>query len=211
MRPKNADSEATWNKIVEAAKGELAVDPAEGMTLSLRQVAIAADVSLGTIHYYFETKESLLEACLNAYYAALAKLTSDLADSVGRATRENARAAIEDAVRRIYRFALSERPRLRLRASTNATRGALHPEREEHVRRPYLDWLTPVVLRIVDVSELEVRMAIQTMSFAVMHYALLSEPELEQIARVGGNAGVQIIEDHLVEASVRLLFTPPPS
>lgn len=207
MRPQNADSEDTWNKIVDAARLALLSDASEGVTISLRQVASAAGVSLGTIHYYFETKESLLEACLDGYYAALAKLTAELAESVSRATRENARAAIENVVRRIYRFAHTERPRLKLRASTNAARGGLHPEREEHVRRPYLDWLTPVVLRFADVGELEVRMAIQTMSFAVMHYALLGEHELEQITRVGGEEGLRIVEDHLVQTSIRLLFT----
>jgi AcrR family transcriptional regulator len=205
MRPKNADSEETWNKIVDAARLALVVDASEGVTVSLRQVATAANVSLGTIHYYFETKEMLLEACLDAYYEALAKLTSELAELASRATRDDARKTIEEAVRRIYRFALSERPRLKLRASTNAVRGSLHPAREEHVRRPYLDWLTPVVRRLTDVSEIEVRMAIQTMSFAVMHYALLGDAELEQIAGMSGEEGVQVVEDHLIRASLRLL------
>ena len=206
MRPKNADSEETWNQIVDAARRELVSDQHGGASLSLRKVASAADVSLGTIHYYFPEKEALLEACLDAYYSALAALTTELADALNRADRGNARATLAESVRRIYRFAVSEQPRLKLRAATNAARGHLHPQRDAHVRGPYLQWLAPVVQRIADVDLMTTRMAIQTMSFAVMHYALLSDAELTQIVGVGGAAGLQKVEDHLVHVALGLIF-----
>jgi AcrR family transcriptional regulator len=205
VRPKDADSEETWNRIIAAARQEL-VDDEGNIDVSLRQVALTSGTSLGTIHYYFPTKESLLEACLEAYYVALAELAGDLAERTGRCTRETAREVIDDCLRRIYRFALSERPRLRLRAATNTQRGRLHPLRDEHVRGPYLDWFTPIIERLVDVSAGEVRMAIQTMSFVVMHYVLLCDAELEQIVGVRGDAGRRIVEDHVVRAGMRLVF-----
>ena len=206
VRPKDADSEETWNRIIAAARQELVDDEGGGIDVSLRQVALTAGTSLGTIHYYFPTKESLLEACLEAYYVALGELAGDLAERTGRGTRETAREVIDDCTRRIYRFALSERPRLRLRAATNTQRGRLHPFRDEHVRGPYLDWFTPIIGRLVDVDAGEVRMAIQTMSFVVMHYVLLCDAELEQIVGVGGDAGRRLVEDHVVRVGLRLVF-----
>lgn len=206
VRPKNADSEETWNRIIDAARQELISDAGGGIDVSVRQVALTAGVSLGTIHYYFPTKEALLEACLDAYYVALRELAGELAERVGRATRETARDELDDCLRRTYRFALSERPRLKLRAATNTQRGHLHPFRDEHVRGPYLDWFTPILARLVDVGAGEVRMAFQTMSFVVMHYVLLCDAELEQIVGVGGDAGRQRVEDHVVRVGLRLLF-----
>ncbi len=210
-RTKNADCEETWNRIVAAARRALIEDESGGIDVSMRQVALTADTSLGTIHYYFPTKESLLEACLDAYYAALGELATQLAERTAQSSRETARDVLDDCVRRIYRFALSERPRLRLRAATNTQRGRLHPFRDEHVRGPYLDWFTPVLARLVDVCTSEVRMAIQTMSFVVMQYVLLCDAELEKIVGVGGDAGRRIVEDHVVHVALRLVFTADPA
>lgn len=74
VRPKNEGSEETWNRIISAARQELTNDESGGIDVSIRQVALTSGASLGTIHYYFPTKESLLEACLDAYYVALCEL-----------------------------------------------------------------------------------------------------------------------------------------
>ena len=206
VRPKNADSEETWNRIISAAREELINDENGGIDVSVRQVALTSGVSLGTIHYYFPTKESLLEACLDAYYVALRDLAGDLAERVSQGTRENARGLIDDCLRRIYRFALSERPRLKLRAATNTQRGHLHPLRELHERGPYLEWFTPILARLVDIDAGEVRMVFQTMTFVVMHYVLLCDAELEQIVGIGGDVGRQRAEDHIVRVALRQLF-----
>jgi AcrR family transcriptional regulator len=206
VRPKNADSEETWNRIIDAARQALTSDESGGIDISVRQVALTAGVSLGTIHYYFPTKESLLEACLDAYYVGLRELAGELAERIGQSTRETAREVLDDCVRRVYRFALSERSRLKLRAATNTQRGHLHPFRDEHVRGPYLDWFTPILVRLVDVDAGEVRMAFQTMSFVVMHYVLLCDAELEQIVGVAGDVGRQRVEDHVVRVGLRLIF-----
>jgi AcrR family transcriptional regulator len=206
VRPKNADSEETWNRIIDAAKQELVSDSSGGIDISVRQVALTAGVSLGTIHYYFATKESLLEACLDAYYVALREIAGEIAALLAAATRETARETLDGCVRRVYRFALSERPRLKLRAVTNTQRGHLHPYRDEHVRGPYLDWFTGILQPLVDVDAAEIRMAFQTMSFVVMHYVLLCDAELEQIVGAGGEVGRQRVEDHVVRVGLRLIF-----
>lgn len=207
MRPKNSDSAVTWDLIVMAARRQLVDNEHGGLDLSIRSVSTSADVSLGTIHYYFPTKEALLEACLDAYYEDLETLARELMQSLLTATRENAKETLDGCLRRIYRFAVSERPRLRLRARTNASRGMLHPDRHARVRGPYLDAFTPILARIVDLDPLAIRLTFQTITFAVMQYVLLCDEELEQIAGVGGDEGRRVIEDHVVHTTLRVLFT----
>jgi len=206
VRPKNADSEDTWFRIVAAARHELVDDEQGGVDVSVRSVAQNAGVSLGTIHYYFPTKESLLEACLDAYYEALGKVAGEVMETLASATRETGRAAIEQGLRSIYRFALSERARLRLRASNNARRGRLHPDRHLHVRGPYLDGFTPMLTRLVDVDASEVRLTFQTITFVVMQYVLLADEEVEQIAGIPGEQGRRLLEDHIVRVGLGALF-----
>ena len=206
MRPKNADSEDTWFRIVAAAREELVDDEQGGIDVSVRSVATNAGVSLGTIHYYFPTKESLLEACLDAYYEALGKVAAEVATRIQSATRETAKEAIGEGVRSIYRFALSERARLRLRATNNAHRGRLHPDRHLHVRGPYLDTFTALLAPLVDADAEEIRLTFQTLTFSVMQYVLLSDEEIVQIAGKSGDEGRRVLEDHVVRVGTRMLF-----
>lgn len=210
MRPKNADSAETWDRIVVAARRQLTDDEAGGLDVSVRNVATEADVSLGTIHYYFPTKDALLEACLDAYYDDLGKLAASLMLALHGTTRDTARATIDESIRSIYRFAVSERQRLKLRASTNAARGMLHPDRHAHVRGPYLDSFTPIIAQLTGAAPQHVRMTFQTLTFAVMQYVLLCDAEIAQITGASGSEGRRRVEDHLVDISLRILLTPDP-
>lgn len=212
-RPRDASSAETWHRIVSAAREELACDgEASGANdLSLRQVARRSGVSLGTIHYYFETREALLEACLDVYYESLRDLATDLATQLGAATRENGREVIANGLRRMYRFGHAERAHLKLRALTNSRRGHLHPQRDAHERGPYLEAFSQIIVRLVDVDASAVRMTFQTMSFVIMQYVLLTDAEIEQIVGAGGEAGRQAIEDHVVTVGCRLVFDTVPT
>lgn len=205
-RPKNADSEETWQKIVDAALEVMANDENDGIDVSLRDVATRAGVSLGTIHYYFATREALFEACLDGHYAGLDALVQELGGEVARSEPKPNRALLESCLRRIHRFALQQRPRLRLRAATNAARGFLHPERQMRVRGPYLDGFAALLEPRVDVDRESVRKVIQSMTYLVTQYVLLTDPELEQIVGARGDEGRQRVEDHLAEVTLRLLF-----
>ncbi len=211
-RPRDASSAATWQRIVTAAREELASDgeAAGANDLSLRQVARRSGVSLGTIHYYFETREALLEACLDTYYDALRDLAAELATALSVTTRETAREIIPKLLRRMFRFAYAERAQLKLRALTNSRRGHLHPHRDMHERGPYLEAFSQSIARLVDIDANGVRMVFQTMSFVVMQYVLLTDAEVEHIVGAGGDVGRQAIEDHVVSVGARLVFATPP-
>lgn len=200
-RPKDADSAETWNRIVSAARRALFETPGGQPDVSVRQVAATAGVGVGTIQYYFPTKESLLEACLDEYYVALDLLVRELAGAAAGAAADP-RTFMERAARRLYRFVLSERPHLMVRAMTNAQRGGLPPER----RRPDLDQIGKLLSPMLGIDADETRLTIQTMSFVMMQYAVLGDDDVVRIAGQGGDAGRLLLEDHVVRVALRLVF-----
>lgn len=198
-RPKDADSAETWNRIVSAARRELFETPGGQTEVSMRQVAAAAGVGVGTIQYYFPTKESLLEACLDAYYLALDAIVREL--SAAAASAVDPRGFIEDAVRRLYRFVVSERPHLMVRAKTNAQRGGLPPE-----RRGDLQQLGRLLSPLLGIDSEETALTIQTMSAVMMQYAVLGDDDVVRTTGRSGAEGRRILEDHTVRVALRLAF-----
>ena len=172
--------------------------------MSVRQVAARADVGLGTIQYYFPTKELLLEACLDDYYVAIDLLIREIVGAAAGAAADP-RAFIETAARRLYRFVLAERPHLLLRAVTNAQRGGLQPERQGE----YFDQLSELLAPMLGIDAVETRLTFQTMSFVMMQYAVLGESDVVRIAGRGGEAGRRVLENHVVRVAVRLVFPDP--
>ncbi|WP_170319351.1 TetR/AcrR family transcriptional regulator [Polyangium spumosum] len=203
VRPKDACSEETWNRIVSAARHELVETDDGEVDVSVRQVATRAGVSLGTIHYYFPTKENLLEACLDVYYTRLGALAFELAPLL---MQTDTRAVIEQVTRRFYCFAVAERRSLKLRAKLNAQLGYLEPQRARQVRGPMLDAFASQIGSMGGLDVAEARLTIQTMTGLIMHLALLADADLEQIAGAGGEPGRQIVEDHVARVALRLVF-----
>lgn len=203
-RPKNADKAATWNRIVSAARRELFETPPSTSDVSVRTVAASAGVGASTIQYYFPTKEELLEACLDDYYVALDLLVRELVE-LGAGAADDPGAFVEAAARRLYRFVVAERPQLMLRAATNAQRGALQPDRQG----TYFDRLSEFFSPMFGISEAETRLTLQTMSFVMMHYAVLSEEDVRRLTGQGGEAGRRELEDHVVRVALRLVFPDP--
>jgi AcrR family transcriptional regulator len=205
-RPKDAASEETWNKIVAAARDELGQDSSRGVDLSMRQIAARSGVSLGTIHYYFPTKDALLEGVLDAYHAALGTLAETMTRELAALTRENARAVIGRCLRQVYRFARSERRMLKLTAFTNTQRGHIHPQRASRVHGPHLDLFSNLLAPFVDTDAFGVRMAFQTMTFVVMQYVLMADAEREQLVGTNDTRAEAQIEEHIVSVGLRLIF-----
>ncbi len=201
-RPIDADSAATYDAIVAAALDVLA-EHGHPDQVSLRQVAKLADVSLGTIQYYFASKARLLEACLDGYYSRMAALLSRLAKKSDSFT--SSRAFVEDIAREVYGWARRERGLIALRVATNTTRGELHPERQANVMgtmsREVAKWLAPHV----DLDELETRLAVQSVGSIMSRMAMLSDSELENLTGLPAAEARAQVEEHVVEATCRLL------
>ena len=205
-RPIDADSARTWDRIVDAAREEIFEGESGATDISLRRVATAARLSLGTVHYYFSSKDELLEACLDEYYRRLASLTQELVALSVPPEHEEPRHRVARAVRRIYRFAREERRCLQLRVATNARRGELHHHRQTHVLGPFLDIAVAALQPLTLLEPREVRLTIQTMTFVVMRYALLSPSELAFIVGASADEGAAVVEEHVVQTTLRLVF-----
>ncbi len=202
-RPKDADSAETMAKILEAALAILR-EQGEPKPPALRSVARRADVSLGTIRYYFDTKDELLEACLDGYYERLAALGMELVGASVDAT--DGRKLIEETTRTLFRFIYEERSLVQLRVATNSVRGELHPRRQRDFMGAFIQEAGKAMARFVEVDELDARLSIQAVSTMVVRFALLSDSEREWLTGVDDpDAARQEVEDFVVRASRRLV------
>ncbi|MFK7985647.1 MAG: TetR/AcrR family transcriptional regulator [Sandaracinaceae bacterium] len=201
-RPKDADSEKTYDRIVQAAR-ELVNEQDTPDALSLRQVSTRAEVSLGTIQYYFESKEGLLEACLDAYYERLQALGQTLA---GLSATLEGRAMVEEAARQAYRFSRAEVAMMRLRRSTSARRGELHPRRQAPFLGEVLQFGAQMLAPHAQVEGHDLKLSIQTMAMVVSRMAGLSDDEVQHLVGHGDiEQGRRDIEEFVVRAARRLV------
>ena len=200
-RPVDADSAHTYDSIVRAA---LDVLNEVGLPekLSMRKVASAAEVSPGTIQYYFGSKTDLLEACLDGYYQRLTLLAGQLGGSMqGRQGSE----FVEYVARTLFRFARRERALIKLRMATNAQRGELHPQRQPEFLGAMIVEAAKSFAPHITVDQLHARLAIQSMSSIMARMALLTDSELECLTDRTGEEGWDTVEEFVVPAARRML------
>ena len=200
-RPIEADSAKTYDAIVDAA---LSVLDAVGKpsALSLRKVAAQAELSLGTVQYYFRSKAELLEACLDGYYGRMSALVGDLI--VAGAELEGAQ-YIEHNTRELFRWARRERGLIKLRMLTNAERGELHPKRQADFMGTLLEQAAQQLLPHVQVGLPDTRLAIQSVSSIVARFALFTDSEIRLLTGAAGAEARDAVEDYVVRAARRLL------
>ena len=200
-RPVDADSARTYDSIVRAALDVLA-EAGLPERLSMRKVAAAAEVSPGTIQYYFGSKTDLLEACLDGYYQRLTATAGQLTSTMHE--REGA-ALVEHVARSLFRFARRERALIKLRMATNAQRGELHPNRQPEFLGSMIVEAAKSFAPHITVDQLHARLAIQSMSSIMARMALLTDSELECLTDATGEDGWAQVEEYVAQAAVRLL------
>lgn len=206
-RPKNADSGETIDRILAAARTVLLDEEGIHLERPMRRIAEVAGVSLGTVQYYFPSRDQLLEVCLDEYYVRLEALAGRLAAEAPSGV-EGREPYARGAAIALYRFARAERPTLRLRAWINARHGALPPHRAQHVRDASLDLTGALLAGALGIREVDARLAVQTMTFVVMQYALLDEDSLQRI--VGRDASPSAVEAHVADVAIRLVRPAEP-
>lgn len=200
MRPRDADSEQTHGRIMEAARALLHERGPDAV--SLRGVARRAKMSVGTVSYYFSSREELVETCLDDHYQRLIAIASRHLDDLaaGKALEQ----VIRDAARELYFFAFADRALIRLQLVTNAERGGLRPER--------LQGIHGKLLRTISVRAGPLLAAprpwltIQTLVYAVARFATASSDERRLFTSAGSDDEAnEIIADHIAELAVRML------
>lgn len=204
-RPRNADSEETWNRIIDATLAQIAAD--DGSTdFAIRTVAEAAGVSPGTIGYYFPTKEALLEACLDRYYERLEALYRELLASASGRSLED---VLSSAVRRLYSFCRSEQVALRLRVRTRVIRGELPPQRQAQVLGPYMAKAGAALSAAAKISDVQARLAVQSLNNLITRYALHTPEEMDHI--LGQEGTQEDVVEHLVRVTLLLVTHEQPT
>lgn len=216
-RPVNADAAATRARILAVAS-VLFAERGAGQ-VSIRAIAKDAGVSLAMVHHYFGSKDDLYAACVDSMYTQLAELRGTIEAALlsglgaqpklhlvshGAAPPTTPRTAIDRAVRTCYRFALEHENQLRLVMRTVIDEGEIPAERRDEVLIPFLAQAGPLFATGRPLTA--TRLALQSVVFLIVRFALSSNDELLVIAGGGTKKSIHtLVEDHLVASAIALL------
>lgn len=166
----------------------------------MRQIATMADVSLGTVHYYFSDKNALLEAVFDSLFADVYRLRDELVLALSN-TGSHAD-LLENAVRVSYRTALRMRAASRLMQIMALDHGLI-PQRRRAEEDIVLAALSTLAERTLVTTPVQARLLTKSLLFCVGRYATLSIDELRRVTGLPSSveeAAVQAaVEDHLVD------------
>jgi AcrR family transcriptional regulator len=203
-RPANADAEKTRGRILDSA-ALLFAEHGVGST-SVRDVAGAANVSLGMVNHYFGSKDGLYDACIEAMFAELGEMKNVLA-------REIVDAPLSDifvrAVRTSFRFACSHRTAVRLLVRAAVSTGELYP-RGRTLLLEMMDVVSTAASERLARPAADLRLPLQSLVFLVARYAAQSENELLLV--VGSTTdkaeALNKVEGHIVQIALELFAIP---
>ena len=203
-RPIHADANATRHRILEASS-EFFSRRGRGST-TMRQIARQARVSLAMLHHYFGSKADLYQACLDAMAEELQELRLGLEPAFASAL--GIHQAIDVAVRQAYAFARRHRSAVQLMMRTVVDTGELDPTHREQVLLPFLDQGAALLAPRLGMSEDATRLALLSINYLVIRFALNSTEEAASITRRVGASPEQVdaaVADYLVAAALALL------
>jgi AcrR family transcriptional regulator len=210
-RPVRADPKATRQRILSAATRLFAQrGPHE---VSIRDVARGAGLTLGTVHHHYGTKERLYQSVIDAVYAELEAIKSELATSLDRAGPTIADLA-DTAARTCFRFACEHRAALRLlmRTVIDPKITATPIPRKAGVPA-FLDISSVVLARGLGDRPGRRRIQLQSIVHLIVRYALTEPEQLAEIAGLEDPAtrsdparALTMVEDHLAEVARLLLL-----
>lgn len=215
-RPVNADAQATQARILSTAYDLFASRGIDGA--SIRDIAKGAGVSLAMVHHYFGSKQGLYEACIGAMLKELGGLRSELEVHFAKGELPPP-AILAEAVRLGFRYARKHRTAVRLLQRSLVDTGELDAKVREESVLPFLDTISEVLGQLAGRPARMMRLPIQSALFLVVRFAITSEREITAIAgeavkntkpRKDVPPPIVAVEDHLVDATLRLLGLPVP-
>ncbi len=207
-RPVNADAGATRARI-QASAVQLFAERGAGHT-SIREIAKQAGVSLAMVHHYFGTKDSLYRSCVESMYVELAELRQALTATLKPGN--DLEQLFDQTLRACWRFACEHRPALRLVMRQVMDAGEVPEERRQAFLLPFLD-IAGALFSVEGEAQVRARVALQSIVFLIVRYALSTPEELAQILGQANpdKTTMTQIEDHLVQLSLALLPLPEPN
>ncbi len=210
-RPTNADPAVTRRRLLDAATAEFARSGLKGT--SLRAVAAEAGVTMPTIHYYFGNKAALYEACrtdavdkLSSELVPLVALMASVRDQVVAGVPAEVPALVERLVRVGASAARQHRAALQLVWQPLVAGGSLDPAWTNAVFGPFLAQTTEALAGPLGRDRVSLRLQIQSVVALILRYGLSTPEHLAELAGLpDSDEIVQVIEDHLVRVSKRIL------
>jgi AcrR family transcriptional regulator len=208
-RPVKADAEATKRRILSVAA---ALFSAKGAArTSMREIGKAAGVSMATVHHYFGGKSGLYRACVEATYAELDALRTELEGQIDRYRREDPTMAsfIDMAVRRTYAFSRKHRHVAQIVMRNVLETGELETDKREHYLLPLLESGAEILAPIVGQPLAKVRLIILSLNYLITRYTLNSDRELAVVLgmpEASPEEAVKTVEDYLVSSVIEQLY-----
>lgn len=203
-RPVNADAEATRRRVLESAVKLFSERGMEGA--SVRDVARGAGVTLATVHHYYGSKDGLFEACIASVYDALDGMKTELNELFASG------ASIEDILTRSMvvtsRYARKNRTIVRLLVRMSVSTGKVPPRGRAMMEETFLPNLAGAIGAMTGRSEVDVRLAFQTLVFLVTRYAVQDPAELVTVLGFPKGDSEQAyahLEAHLGQVALSLL------
>lgn len=171
-----ADADHSIDRIIDAVR-DLVVNGGISK-ISYRSVARAAGLSLGTVTYYFRSRNELMEAVLERHHRLAVQIARPIASNL-HAVPTRALAAV---LRRLVRHSLDNRSEVRLRISSWAQHWSLPRVRREELddllsRATSREWAYPG-------DAVERRIIIQAVNYGVQHLTAMTDEDLMNITGV---------------------------
>ena len=199
-RPVHANAEATRGRILAAASRLFAERDHGGA--SFRDIAAAAEVSIGTVHHYFGGKDALHRACIDAMYDDLSSLQDTLWPAVQEASAQE---TVQVAVHASFAFARSHRQSLVLLMREVVRRGELDEARRTNQHRPFLDRASALLSARTGTAPERCRLALQSTVHLVVRYALSSDRDLLMFAGLGEDGGAAAVAEAIRRIEAQLV------
>lgn len=184
-RPVGANPEQTKQNVLEAAV-QLFSD--RGETTSLRDVAKAAGVTVGTVQHYFGNKAGLQQAVEDAFYEELAPLQAELMAAAVQEPRDP-HSILERVVERTYTFIREHLTAVRLQQRQVLATGVVPRRGRDEFLGPLLDNGSVVVAGLTGTTPERARFALLSMNHLVIRFGLTSDDELVRWMNVGQGEG----------------------
>jgi len=188
--------------IVDSAMALVAGDGAK--QLSLRRVAAASGCSLGTVQYYFGSREALIDSCLKRQNDVLKERGQRALEEIasGKAPVDAAVDLVVDA----FRHCCGTRELVRLRLLAILQGESLQRHGQERFLYIENRRLGELVATVLPLEASEARLVAQSVSSLVARYAAFGPDELCNVVGAGAQAeALAAVEKHLARVTRRLL------
>jgi len=197
------DSVATRNRILETTLE--VIDQGGVETVSMRQIARTAGISIGTLTYYFGNKDALIEGCIDSYYDELEGLRDSIVASL--MSSSSPQEMVRASTRILFRWSLEHRKVIRLRNLMTLQRGGHYPDTFNQRYLPMIEKGSAILSQLTGHSLQSMRIFVQTLNNTVGRMALHSDDELLAISQAPDvEQAFKSVEDVLGDWAAAYLF-----